>query len=392
MHANNVMKDAGFRYIGDGTTVCCDRCGLKVSEWTSDMRPLTIHAQRSPTCSFILSRMFSGHTQASPRRIYDSSAVIACSGEESSERQKTTSPTQSCPQHGFTEVKKMKDARRRTFSHWPSRTSPTSAQMIAAGFFCCNVGDRVICIYCKIICQQWAPNTDDPWEVHKTMSPTCAYVIGTLRQQQMPTIHIANETIHSVPVQLRQTFVKWPEKDIVMVDGLVQAGFFYTATGKIVTCFYCNGSLQKWRNNDNPTIEHARYFPGCKYAEKLCGPDLHRNIQANQHGVQGIFHSVIRLEKKLHSSFILVANGCYSYNVRIRKSNINSSRESVQPCVDKSLSPIVEARLDLVSRDLMEKFRKSLIRRCFEKQQMLESKIMTFLLLKEVLHPIDLYY
>jgi hypothetical protein len=89
----------------------------------------------------------------------------------------------------FTEVKMLQQARKRTFSHWPLCTTPSSAQMIEAGFFYCNVGDRVICIYCNLICQQWAPHIDDPWEVHETLSPHCPYVKSKLIDP-VPSSHV----------------------------------------------------------------------------------------------------------------------------------------------------------------------------------------------------------
>jgi hypothetical protein len=61
--------------------------------------------------------------------------------------------------------------------------------MIEAGFFYCNVGDRVICIYCNLICQQWAPHIDDPWEVHETLSPHCPYVKSKLIDP-VPSSHV----------------------------------------------------------------------------------------------------------------------------------------------------------------------------------------------------------
>jgi hypothetical protein len=73
------------------------------------------------------------------------------------------------------ETNLLQQVSRRTFSHWPHDTMPSPEQMIEAGFFNCNVSDRVICLYCNLICQQWTP-TDDPCEVHKTLSPHCAYV------------------------------------------------------------------------------------------------------------------------------------------------------------------------------------------------------------------------
>src|SRR5689334_11904895 len=70
----------------------------------------------------------------------------------------------------------IEQARKRTFSHWPHPASPSSAQMFEAGFFNCNVGDRVICINCNLICHQWMAYEDNPSEVHKRISPYCKYV------------------------------------------------------------------------------------------------------------------------------------------------------------------------------------------------------------------------
>jgi hypothetical protein len=72
------------------------------------------------------------------------------------------------------------------------------------------------------------------------------------------------------------------------VDNLVRAGFFYTGTKTITTCFYCNGSLENWGANDNPTIEHVRWFPNCAYVKELYAATLNRTIEGFQRAQQGI--------------------------------------------------------------------------------------------------------
>ncbi|CAF1628507.1 unnamed protein product [Rotaria magnacalcarata] len=52
------------------------------------------------------------------------------------------------------EVDSLQQVRWRIFLHWSHRISPSSTQMIEAGYFNCNVDDRLICIYCNPICQQ----------------------------------------------------------------------------------------------------------------------------------------------------------------------------------------------------------------------------------------------
>jgi hypothetical protein len=301
------MSSAGFKYTNNGDAARCDACGLEVSKWTSDMQPFTIHKQQSPTCPFVLSMLPSQNLTASIKNNHPSISTASTDGEQPLKRLKIdTTDTNLLPNKLF-EVDILKQVRKRTFSHWPHRSSPSSSQMIEAGFFNCNVGDRVICIYCNIICQQWTPNSDDPCEIHKTLSPKCPYVIAMLIPSQTSSISIINEAsassdpfrCHSVVytaacntnyIEIPKryaSFATWPNENLPPVDDLVRAGFFFTGTKTIVTCFYCNGSLQNWGPNDNPMIEHARWFPNCPYAKQLCGAELYRQIQESKRAQQG---------------------------------------------------------------------------------------------------------
>jgi hypothetical protein len=145
--------------------------------------------------------------------------------------------------------------------------------------------------------------------VHRTLSPKCPYVTATLKQQQTSSIIIVNEystkenvlgATNNDPFRLNEivytaachptyseiswrhaSFATWPNENAPSVDDLVRAGFFYTGTKTIVTCFYCNGSLQNWGANDNPTVEHARWFPNCPFAKQLCEPGRYRWFVCN---------------------------------------------------------------------------------------------------------------
>ena len=226
------------------------------------------------------------------------------SDERLSERQQTDASKETYQPSKWSEIESLKQVRQRTFSHWPARTTPSIAQMIEAGFFGCNVGDRVICFYCNLICQQWTPDTPDPCEVHKALSPKCLYVIAKLKSppsNEIPTVNttsadanptntnsvareqvVSTEAIHleyrEIPRRY-QSFSTWTHENSPSVDDLVRAGFFYTGNQTVVTCFFCNGSLQNWVKTDNPTLEHARWFPHCAYAKQLCGEALYRKIQ-----------------------------------------------------------------------------------------------------------------
>ncbi|CAF3347260.1 unnamed protein product [Rotaria sp. Silwood1] len=373
------MLSAGFYYINNGDTVRCDACGLEVSGWTLDMKPFTIHAQRSPTCDFVRSILPDQIMSVSSTMNLLSTTSASTDDEKPSKRQKIEATQQISEPCRLVEIDTLKQIRKRTFSHWPHRTSPSSAQMIEAGFFGCNVGDRVICLYCNCIFQQWTPHTDDPCEVHKTLSPKCPYVIAMLKRQPTGSILIINEfsnnshsltsnntdafrcneivytaACHTNYIEIPRrhaSFDTWPKENLPSVDDLVRAGFFYTGTKTIVTCFYCNGSLQNWGANDNPTIEHARWFPHCAYAKQLCGPELHRKIQESKR-IQQERAKIKEPSKQL---------GITSNNMG--RGSLNISDES-------TLSRFVAARLDLfIAQCLLNRMVKlSIIKRCYEDQ------------------------
>lgn len=305
IHSVNRLRTAGFEYTGNGDTAQCKICGLEVSEWTQQMIPFKIHCERSPNCSFVCSIQSKNKWQQNieenlvKRRKTELSTNVIC-----------------VRQNKLIELNLLQDIRRRTFSHVSPKAIPTKEQMVAAGFFHCNVSDRVICIYCNLICQQWKEDTDDPVEVHKIISPNCPYVQSILVEDHSSSVLIVNEMpsntttttnsnnnaslllnnsnrfqfdqivytsachVNYTSIPNRQaSFEKWTNESAPAVDDLVRAGFFYTTNKNVVTCFYCGGSLQNWGQNDNPLIEHIRWFPHCQYAKQLSGSELYNKVQ-----------------------------------------------------------------------------------------------------------------
>ncbi|CAF1245152.1 unnamed protein product [Rotaria sordida] len=189
------MASAGFYYTSIGDTVRCDTCELEVSGWALDMKPFAIHAQRSPKCAFVRSILFDDMTPKSLTINLREMNSVLINDEKSSKHQKIEATQVICQPHRFIEIDKIKQIRKRTFSHWSHRTSPSSQQMIEAGFFNCNVDGRVICLCCNLICQKWTPHTDDPCQIHKTLSPKCPYAISMLENQSISSVHIINEQV-----------------------------------------------------------------------------------------------------------------------------------------------------------------------------------------------------
>ncbi|CAF1442027.1 unnamed protein product [Rotaria sp. Silwood1] len=238
--------------------------------------------------------------------------------------------------YSLNESESIREARIRSLSHW-SHFTPSNESMASAGWFSCNVNDRVICIYCNTICHGWTIN-DDPVEVHTRFAPQCPFILSMPSVNSSPniikdTIDEKFEPSHPNMAEISRreaTFsnANWTE-NLPSIESLVRAGFFCAGINNSVTCFYCNGSLHKWGSKDNPMIEHARWFPYCTYAKNLCGNQLYEKIQTSK--------------KKL----ILMKNK-----------------------VDKDqLTPLVAARLDLpIVERLRSQYSLAIIKRCIEDQ------------------------
>lgn len=121
--------------------------------------------------------------------------------QRTSKRQRSESTvTQQQPPKKLVELRSLQDYRKRVYSHCPENSQEFCKKLITAGFFHCNVGDRTICIYCNLICQQWKRETDDPSEVHRTHSPNCIYVRGYLTPADETVDQDASSAVIAVPL------------------------------------------------------------------------------------------------------------------------------------------------------------------------------------------------
>jgi hypothetical protein len=213
----------------------------------------------------------------------------------------------------FSEPDLLQQARRRTFSHWPHSTTPSSAQMVQAGFFNCNVRDRVICIYCNLICQQWTPDGDDPSEVHRTLSSNCIFVKALLTRH-MPITIVNGDGSSMIPNAARlqyasndinsfqiSPFVRRENRagessgnQLASIDDCIQKTYFNTNNKTIVNCPVCLGAFRNFDSNENTIIDHCRQSLHCTYARELCGEELYRQIHGSNGAQQGMVNLMIK--------------------------------------------------------------------------------------------------
>ena len=133
------MSAAGFEYTGNGDTARCKECGLEASNWTLYMNPFTIHLEREPNCPFVRSTKLYSSSNVPISSTSSTTATRNMSTlneqENSPKRQRIETISLDSLANSLLEAALLTQVRRRTFSHWPHRTIPSSAQMIEAGFF-----------------------------------------------------------------------------------------------------------------------------------------------------------------------------------------------------------------------------------------------------------------
>ena len=64
-----------------------------------------------------------------------------------------------------------------------------------------------------------------------------------------------------------QSYNNWPESCGQSPQALANAGFFMVSSNNCHTkCFNCKGELLNWEPQDDPIVEHTKWFPTCSFA------------------------------------------------------------------------------------------------------------------------------
>lgn len=294
----SLLARFGFSYDDEAEQVKCLACHLHVNPDMVDFHPRDEHLNRSPLCPFVVQnpQLFQrAETQQNLQAVTTTmmnlpemlpvEGSIETDGISSIDEVKFLSNKSSTSRYQL---------RLNTFSNWQLIT-PSGPEMAAAGFFYTNITDRVICLHCHVMLHKWT-EADRPYEIHSLVSPMCPFVTSYKTEQMLssskktklstdPPTQVLSSPVHekfaTIPHRL-ETFKTWPHTEVNPLPApmaLANAGFFYTGEKAFVRCFYCNGALRNWQANDDPKVEHARWFPHCAYIRQFIGEDLYDAIQ-----------------------------------------------------------------------------------------------------------------
>jgi len=225
-------------------------------------------------------------------------------------------------------LRMMKSEGRRlaTFTNW-SKPYIRPADLAKAGFFYLNQRDNCRCAFCGNFVGDWEEG-DIPLNEHKKLFPMCSFVRGlpvgnipivetvqstpesqelissgqdvtgirenyqrmpaSAPENQMPAEGNANlqeelgiishhgpmHPSYATPEARIRSFKEWPPGLKVQPKDLVDAGFYYIGLSDQVKCFYCDGGLRNWHSDDDPWVEHARWFTKCAFVRLKKGEEF----------------------------------------------------------------------------------------------------------------------
>ncbi|XP_060568555.1 uncharacterized protein LOC132727155 isoform X2 [Ruditapes philippinarum] len=75
------------------------------------------------------------------------------------------------------------------------------------------------------------------------------------------------------------SYSTWPDTSSHTPEVLADAGFFYAGFGDCVRCFYCGIGLRHWTAEDDPWIEHARWYKNCVFVKQKKGEEFVNLVQ-----------------------------------------------------------------------------------------------------------------
>ena len=101
----------------------------------------------------------------------------------------------------------------------------------------------------------------------------------TVREGVLPHHGPVHTQFASEAVRL-SSFQDWPPGLRQKKEVMASAGLFYIGRSDHVKCFYCDGGLKEWQEEDDPWVEHAGWFHGCGFVKLVKGEEFIQRCRA----------------------------------------------------------------------------------------------------------------
>ncbi|XP_061901469.1 E3 ubiquitin-protein ligase XIAP-like [Entelurus aequoreus] len=271
------LARAGFYFTGHADRVRCFSCETTVENWCKGDTPVERHKEVSPSCKFL---------SCTHRTDYSTSRY----NEEAEDMEYRLRTGEVVDETTYPMVPHMRreEARRQTFSTWPSSAPVIPRDLAEAGLYYLNQGDRVQCFCCGGMLGGWETG-DTPWGEHTKHFPYCFFILGHDVGNIPCQESMADDTRSSSRPQVSTRVLMASSEERLSsfaeiqhpIDHarLARAGFYSTGAGDRVLCFRCGGGLKGWQPDEDPWEEHAKNYPGCSFLLEEKGQEFINSIQ-----------------------------------------------------------------------------------------------------------------
>ncbi|XP_071959858.1 baculoviral IAP repeat-containing protein 8-like [Antedon mediterranea] len=227
---------SGFFYTGQEDRVECYRCHGKLSRWNAGADADTEHKKHFPFCK-LMSCGNSSPLIGSKTHLVDSNSHMV---------------------------------RLSTFKNWPFGHIVSACTLAKSGFYYRSCCDVVECFSCNGLLERWkrGVNVD---EKHRKHFPLCKFMLSTAATVATPTTTTTTTNNRQRAMHPQYALLNVRKMTFTTVwatdhtpNGIAEAGFFAINRDQAM-CFHCGGGLKDWQLDDNPWIEHAKWFPFCNW-------------------------------------------------------------------------------------------------------------------------------
>lgn len=262
-----------------------------------------------------------------------------------------------------------------SYKGWPKEYMKPE-KLAEAGFYYTGVTDKVKCFECQIEICEWQEG-DNPMIDHQRWSGKCRFVrnvpcgnvpigtdpstipadvpkgidvcgpYGSIYMPYSGPDHEDQEIEERVNCRLRASrpkhpeyanyanrlasYNRWPKAMSQTKEELAEAGFYYTGYGDQTLCYHCGGGLRDWEPNDNPWVEHAKWFENCPYLLVSQGRDFVSHITGKTYlGTDNMSSAINKLDDKFgKADSESIASGYSQNSTSSEESNSNNTESAV---------------------------------------------------------------
>ena len=271
-----IVSKAGFYYPGEGGTVTCYSCGLRLNLSDAGIHLMAVHRQLSPGCQCVVTHQSTPMEEdtatermsidevESQAEVRDNAMVVqpVLTGATASPTEASTAASP----HGQRSHNMSRSQRRSHNRRQDHYTSP--ATYVGNDWPMHHRNVSPVPVLNPIISYGDQVNPTDMLEINSLPLANSVLVNNDSPRRMMERI---NNNDPSVLDEMRYerrrlvTYANWPRDTNIEPEALAQAGLFYICRADRVKCAFCYGILRNWEPSEEPMTKHRRLFPRCPF-------------------------------------------------------------------------------------------------------------------------------